>query len=70
MFTDMSYDLLEETAAYPLQEMVNELTGIFGLYFGVSVVSLARLLKLALGYLRRILVHKKKARMNSTNLRF
>lgn len=35
--------MFEETEAYPLEEMVNELTGIFGLYFGFSVLSLASL---------------------------
>lgn len=35
--------MLEEAEAYPKEEMYNELAGIFGLYFGFSVISLASL---------------------------
>lgn len=47
IFLDLSYEVLEETVAYPFQEMVNELAGIFGLYFGFSVISVAYLFQIA-----------------------
>lgn len=40
-YTDLSYESIEETESYPKQEMINELAGITGLYFGFSLVSLA-----------------------------
>lgn len=39
--TDLSYESVEETESYPLEEMINELAGVCGLYFGFSVISIA-----------------------------
>jgi hypothetical protein len=52
-YNDLSYELLDETPAYPLEEMINELAGIFGLYFGFSIISLAPLFHLAYGKVLR-----------------
>lgn len=35
---------IEEIEAYPLSEMLNELAGIFGLFFGFSVITVAVLI--------------------------
>lgn len=42
-----------ETEAYPFEEMINELAGIFGLYFGFSVTSLAPIFFVAVEKLRK-----------------
>lgn len=42
-YAALSYESIVETEAYPLEEMVNELVGIIGLYFGYSVTSVAPL---------------------------
>ncbi len=44
-YNEPLFEMVEETFAYPLIEMINELVGIFGLYFGFSVISLAPLIK-------------------------
>lgn len=44
---DLSYEMVEETETYPIEEMINELVGIFGLYFGFSVISMTPLFQLA-----------------------
>lgn len=44
-YADLSYQILTETYAYPMEEMINELVGIMSLYFGFSFVSLAILVR-------------------------
>lgn len=53
-YTALSYEIVVETEAYPLEEMVNELAGIFGLYFGFSVTSIVPMFCLAMHNLRRM----------------
>lgn len=49
----MAFELLNETEAYPIEEMINELAGVFGIYFGFSVISLGPLFQLAIKSLFR-----------------
>ncbi len=53
-YADLSYELLEETPSYPEQEMINELAGIFGIYFGFSIMSLVPLCLYAFRSFRQI----------------
>ena len=43
-YEDLSYDVLVEEDAYPLEEMINEMAGVFGIYFGFSMLSIATML--------------------------
>lgn len=47
-YPDLTYEILEDIETYPIEEMLNELAGICGLYFGVSLLSLASLIHLAM----------------------
>ncbi len=55
----MSYELLEETAAYPFEEMANELLGIIGLYFDFTMLSFVSIFYVAFNTVRRKVCHSK-----------
>ena len=38
-YSDLTYTVLNESLAYPLQEMVNELFAIFQIYFPISLLT-------------------------------
>lgn len=44
-YSDLSYRVINEEVVYPLKEMVNEWTGILGLYFGFSFLTVAAMIK-------------------------
>lgn len=46
-YHDLSVTYFVETEVYPLSEMLNELTGIIGLYFGFSMLTVAALCAMA-----------------------
>lgn len=59
-----------ETEAYPLEEMINEIAGIFGLYFGFSVTSLVPLLYLAMQNLNRMKLRRTSGAVNEEGIRY
>lgn len=44
-YSDLSYRVVTEEEAYPLKEMINEMAGITGLYFGFSFLSIITMIK-------------------------
>lgn len=46
-YGDLSYRIMTEFEAYPLILMLNDMTGIFNLYFGFSMLSMSILLQTA-----------------------
>jgi hypothetical protein len=56
-YSDLSYRVITEEEAYPVREMINEWSGILGLYFGFSFFSIVAMIKGA------IVTYRKKAQI-------
>lgn len=52
-FSNLQMEVIREEEIYPFEEMINEWAGVFGLYFGVTLLSAVELLNKFITWLYR-----------------
>ncbi len=69
-YRDFTITKFVEVYAYPIEEMLNELAGIFGLYFGFSFIAAVLWLWKGIQILKVSIQNEKNLRNNSTTKSF